>query len=323
MNIIKKQIGWIAGLALIVGVTMLVDRSGTVRAIAFREPFFKGKPASYWKDVLRTEGELGKITEETTDLLGASQALPVLKHCLKDDDPNVRWPATRLLHGVFEWHKVEPILRDLLENDPDPEVKYSALLVFAQMSRNSKDSTPQIAKVAKDDSDAILQTAAHSALWIINENAAFKAGDWQKFHSEEFGFSVMLPGQPVHRVETNANEFGEIETHIYESMLGAAHFTASVALLPDEIRQHYSEADRYDSMAGGYAELLGAKILEDERVQIGEHTGHQVTMDAGAFTQSNRMVIIGDRGYSVSLTLPNQWLGGGAVQFCLDSFTVE
>ncbi len=318
----KKELILAALLFMGVGLAILLDRSGTVKALAVREPFFRGRPASHWREVLRKDGELGKVSRETTELFDEGPILPVLKHCLTDGDPNVRWPATRLLYEVYEWNSVEPLLRDILENDPDPQVKYAALVVFAKMSRNSQQSIPQILVVANDDSDATLQMAAHSALWSIQEETAIQAGNWQEFRSEEFGFSILLPGSPTHDIRKNENEFGEYDTHVFESIIGAAHFAVSVSLIQPEVKDHYSEVDRYDSMAANYGPLLGGNLVSDEEVEVGTHSGRQFVLEHDEFTIVNRMLINGDRGYGVLLTIPGPWFANNALQYCLDSFKV-
>ena len=319
----KKELILAILLFISVGLAMVLDRSGTVKALALREPFYRGRPASYWRDVLRDNGGLGEVTQETVELFGERSALPILKHCLRDEDPNVRWPATRLLYEVYDWNSVEPLLCDILENDPDPQVKYAALIVFAKMNRNSQQSIPHILTVAKDDANGTLQMAAHSALWLIREEAAIQAGNWQEFRSDELGFSIMLPGLPNHKIRKSENEFGEFETHVFESIIGAARFSVSVSLIQPEVKEHYSEVDRYDSMAANFGPMLGGNLVSDEEVAIGMHIGRQFVLEHDEFTVINRMLLNGDRGYSVLLIIPGPWFANNALQYCLDSFKVD
>src|SRR3954447_5065819 len=77
--------------------TALLEPTHTVRGLLAGEPFYRGRPASSWREVLREHGRNGSIPVATAgQFRDAHSALPVLRECARDPDRNVRWPAIAL-----------------------------------------------------------------------------------------------------------------------------------------------------------------------------------------------------------------------------------
>src|SRR5262245_25493215 len=65
------------------------------------EPFYKGRPVRYWREVLRRQGQAGTIPKTPSKLFYGDSALLILLKCARDPDPQVRWPAVSHLGDTW------------------------------------------------------------------------------------------------------------------------------------------------------------------------------------------------------------------------------
>src|SRR4051794_20696669 len=88
----------VAALAALLALVFLEQR-GLISGYARGEIVYKWHSASYWRKVLREDGQNGLISSETEGhlLWGNHEAVPLLLHLARDPDENVRWPALNLL----------------------------------------------------------------------------------------------------------------------------------------------------------------------------------------------------------------------------------
>src|SRR5665213_1198808 len=101
-NDAKNRRRWLAGLACVLllaaAVGAIWEPNRIVRGWLAGEPFFRWRPASYWKEVLRAApGDKPPYRKSRAGLYPKEEALKVLLQCARDSDPNVRRPALYLL----------------------------------------------------------------------------------------------------------------------------------------------------------------------------------------------------------------------------------
>src|SRR5262245_37190176 len=98
-----------------------------VPGILHGESFYHLRPTRYWRELLRKDGQAGRISKETEIHFGDhSETVPVLQQCLRDPDRNVRWPAAYHLARMSWDRKNIPILCDCLHDD-DAEVRFQGI----------------------------------------------------------------------------------------------------------------------------------------------------------------------------------------------------
>jgi hypothetical protein len=128
----RKRWRWLslvaASLLGAAALAVLLEPTGTARALLAGEPFYQGRPARYWREVLRECGRNGHISQETATRFGSTKdALPVLRVCAGDPDRNVRWPAVNLLgQGDAPTQPAREVLVAALD-DEDVEVRLQAV----------------------------------------------------------------------------------------------------------------------------------------------------------------------------------------------------
>jgi HEAT repeat protein len=110
------------------------------------EAFFAGKPTSYWLRNFKHESYLGEAapTGDTGETLrkGGAQSVPVLAQ---------------------------------LAEDPDPDIRYEALIALSLMGPEAKDATPVLATAISREDNSARFLAASEALLRANPAAAVEA----------------------------------------------------------------------------------------------------------------------------------------------------
>src|SRR4051794_8335081 len=94
---------WLALGSLSLGLAVLVaflEPNRIVPGFLAGEPFYRGRPVRYWREVLRSHGRAGSIPKSPSKEFYGDQAMPVLRECARDGDPLVRWPAISHLGGT-------------------------------------------------------------------------------------------------------------------------------------------------------------------------------------------------------------------------------
>jgi hypothetical protein len=175
------------------GLAAFLEPTRTVRGFLAGEAFYRGRPASYWREVLRKQGSSGSIPNATANQFwDGHAAFPVLRACAHDPDRDVRWPAIALLaKGNLRSQQVLEVLLEALD-DMDTGVRLEAIRVLAGWGPMARPAIPALTARLQDQE---LQVAYYAdlALWEIDTAAAVSACGWRSFTSPEYGFSVMLP----------------------------------------------------------------------------------------------------------------------------------
>jgi hypothetical protein len=316
-------IGVVIGLsALALTLAAIYEPTRIVRGLVLREPFFRGLPASYWRDEIRVDGEAGRVKETTIDTFGDLDAVPVLRRCLRDRDPNVRWPSVLLFQHAGFIEDVEPALRNALD-DPDIGVQIQGIRGLTRLRRESLAAIPRLQELAHA-ADVSVRSNAHYALWEIDQNAALTAGAWATFASDEWQFSVELPGKP--EVESTSLEtmYGSAPMHEFSIPFGAAYCIVAVTEYDPQVTRDFSVDERYGMAAEGLAENLGGALAQDESIQQSGLIGREHVVEVkGKATLHTRIFLVGDRSYQINITYPPGFVSPNAVSHYLDSLRID
>jgi hypothetical protein len=260
--------------ALLVGAAVIgaiLEPTGTVPALLAGEPFYRGRPTRYWREVLREEGRSGKISTTTASkFLGGHEAFPVLRECARDSDRNVRWTAITLLgNGGLRTQQLLDLLVEALD-DGDVEVRLKSVGALARWGPMAKQAVPALTARLQDPE---LQVAhfADLVLWHIDPTAAVSACGWRPFTSSEYGFSVMLPGQPEQK-DTPVLE-GQVIAHSFQEWHRGGPYQAPVryvilvAEYSEELVKQSTEEERFQAMKDCAPHFFnGGKVVEEKKV---------------------------------------------------------
>src|SRR4051794_29142717 len=112
-------------LVVVIGAAIFLDPTAVLWGYLKREPFFNGRPATYWHRALKSQDPT--VQKETDEKLkaGGPAAVPVLIVLLteKRDAGDVRWKAAEILGNMgADGADAVPALATALRDD-DPHVR--------------------------------------------------------------------------------------------------------------------------------------------------------------------------------------------------------
>ena len=316
----------VAAIVIAVFVALVVisiyEPTRIMRGLALREAFFNGRPTSYWRDIIRVDGAAGKLADETVDAFDDPSAIPVLRECLADPDPNVRWPTVYLINEAGFIRDIEPAARRALD-DPNIDVKLAGLRVVRRLGREASSTIPKLVDLTSDD-DLNIVAAAHYALWEIDTEEALKAGRWQELQSTKYQFSVVMPGTPEKDEASVQTPYGEAPLHRFSVSFGFARCIVGVSEYSEQVLSDFSVEDRYDSAAEVTADALGGTLARHEPIeQHGQIGRDQLIEVEGKANMHTRVFLIGTRSYQANITYPPGTVSPKAVAHYLDSLRIE
>ncbi len=300
---------WLLRIALVLAFLVVLllaaayDPTHIVPGLLRNEEFFRGYPTSYWREVLRADGEAGEISRATFRRLDNPRAVPVLLLCVEDPDPNVRWPTVFLLEWAGEGSEVEPVIRRALD-DEDLSVRYQAIRALAQMQVVAKRAVPRLIELSRDD-DPQISAAAMYAIWSIDPATASGTGDWQEFTSEEWGFSVTMPGPPTQSDNIVDSPHGPVPRHLFGANYGLGYWFVAVTEYAPEVLEDDSLQDLLKSSAEETAATLGGTLVRCDPVEYDGRLGcEQLINVAGMELSLSRVFPVGDRSYQIGIAVP-------------------
>jgi hypothetical protein len=163
-------------LALTAGVVVVLPGPRwTVLGYLRREPFYEGRPISYWRGQLAANLDAigqGSEPDETGRAFKSfgGRGVPTLADALKDGDRLVRRRAATLLGKLGpQAAEAVPALVDALQ-DSDHEVGYQAILAFEKIGPEASSAIPALNEVAHGTGPNRIY-AVH-AIWRLERRAA-------------------------------------------------------------------------------------------------------------------------------------------------------
>jgi hypothetical protein len=113
---------------------------------------------------------------------------------------------------------------------------------------------------------------------------------WIRFSPAGSGFEIMLPSEPVEKVEKRAN----FTTHMYSSTLGKTVFLISYSDY-QTIPEKALEANRDD-----FNKQMQATLLSSRNVELDGKTGLEFTSEISAANVKSRIFLVGNRLYQMA-----------------------
>jgi hypothetical protein len=308
----------------------LLEPTRTVRGLLAGEPFFRGRSASSWREVLREQGRNGRIPAATVRQFRfhGNEAFGVLRQCAGDPDRNVRWPAIALMRESDL--RTQPVLEVLMSalDDPGLAVRLQAIDTLAGWGPMARQAVPALIARLEDPE---LQAAhfADLALWRIDVPAALTADGWRPFTSSEWGFSVMLPGEPEGAERPPADN-GAV-AHSFQCWHRAGtnqmptRYVVAVVEAPESALKGATDEERLEAMKNCVPVFFaGGDVVEDKRVSLNGLPGRELVIEIkGTGRLRSWHFWVGRRLYAVHLAYKPEFLNEPAATYFLDSFRVE
>jgi hypothetical protein len=313
------------GLCLVLSALLwsVFDPSRIVRGLVAGEPFYQGKPTSYWRRILRADGEQGRISRETEKQFGwHSEGVPVLLDCSRDPDRNVRWPAIYLLRrGNYRNQRILDLLIES-PNDTDSEVRLQAILTLGAWERAAQPAIPVLTTLLQDPINQIAYNA-YDAIWSIDAQAAVKRTGWQRCDSQEWHFSVMLPAAAEQGHEPSMDD-ETVVMHYFKAWRKPSCFVVVVSKYPEVRVKELAEEERLDPARSALVFGLGGKVVRDEPIELQGRKGREYLIEVQDMgLVRGRAYWVGPRFYRVYVASKPEFWNSKLFDYFLDSFRFE
>jgi hypothetical protein len=307
-------------------VAAFVEPNRVVPGLLAGEPFHEWRPARYWREILRADGERGQVSPTTAQTIPPLHSgVDVLTYCARDPDPNVRWPAIALLGRPGHYtHEVLPTVRHALR-DEHLAVRLQAIVVLDRMGTNAFAAIADLVAVMRDDPELQARFFAERALWFINPDAARTAGGWREVSSAEWGFSADFPTAPEEGDIVRETPWGPAKSRFFNAPHGITRCVVIVTDIPEAAVRETTEAQRLDGMRDTAAQSYpGGRLAREEDIELDGHRGREFLIEVPDFGEvRNRVYWVGRRQFGVMVTYKPKYLIPPAAQHFFDSFRIK
>ena len=136
---------------------------------------------------------------------------------------------------------------------------------------------------------ALAVAAGVGVLWKIGNSRAANFA-WQEYNSGDGTYSVMMPGQPAHTVQSTPSSVGELQVHIMTAdMNDAGAFVVMHSDYPRDFTGVPAE-EMLDAAAEGVAEEAEATILSRKSISVEGHPGIELELSVKELKGAGRTV---------------------------------
>jgi HEAT repeats len=262
-------------LVCILLVAALLEPNQIMVGLVLGDDFHDGRPTRYWREILKREGEAGKLSENTVaSFRFRGSGAPVLRMCACDGDRNVRWPAVFLL-GRLARHQnylAVPALRQAL-TDEDREVQLQAIIGLGNLGANAMNASPELVVLLKAPEPQVA-FLADKALWFVNKNLAIKECGWQIFESPRWAFSASFPGPPLEAQQPAMLAADKLTVHSFLAERGVLSCVVAITEYPPDLFNGTDE-ERLDAARDMVLFGLGANLVDDRAIELGNLKGRE------------------------------------------------
>jgi hypothetical protein len=311
----------LAACAVVAAAAACFEPNRVLRGWLAGEPFYRGRPARYWAEALRADGQRGRVTSETEVQFAYAAgyaSMPILQACARNPDVQVRWPAIYLLgNGDIS---PEPPLEIFIEAlaDVAPEVRLQAVLALSRPAGVARSAFPELCSLLRDP-DPEIAHYADLTLWDIDAAAARTATGWRKFTAPQGRFSVMVPEEPAReQVPLSRDAAGTVT--MFSAWHGATRYTIVVAEYPAETvnaTQRFADA-RAVALAG-----MGGTLVHERPVESHGRKGREYLDQVGGMFVRSRLFWARPRLYQILVAYSPEFLNPRAADYFLNSFQLE
>ena len=152
--------------------------------------------------------------------------------------------------------------------------------------------------------------------------------NWQDFSSAEGRFSVLMPGTPKDKSQTENTPLGPITTHISIYSDNDSAFAVSYTEYPPSLMENFNVEKGLDGARNAQLGKFGSALISETPLSYqdtypGRELQMTLTKGDGKHAIRNRMYLIKNRLYQVMIILPKDELfSKDAVKF-MDSFKLQ
>ena len=318
------------GIILVLSMALVVvnDPFQVVSGFARGESFYRGRPASYWREQIVEAISAKSSLQALEAMFENGWASDVLIECANDRDKKVRAISAMLLADSRYSPQVIRTLKRLLK-DPEEIVVKASVQSLVAFGGRSKPAVPELLALA-DGANEYLQPAARTALWSIDQQAAIKLECWEKVDREDLEFSAELPA-PISVDESPvATSSGDLAIARFESQTGLTFYSIAVSeMLPEAVEAMKAEG-WFDEHVRKSAENQQSKAVNQETITHHGQPAYCWTLRKKAsdgpleMDVQIRAIPIGNRLYQAVVVFPtDEPPNGRAVAFFLDSFVIR
>jgi len=168
-------------------------------------------------------------------------------------------------------------------------------------------STHGVCQTKSDDVPAFNTVQYNSTSWIEYKPAGGR-------------FSVLFPGMPAEQIQTIETVLGKLKLHM--SMLLVQHketFAFCLTAYNDLPVQVTGEAAVRKVLDGGRDELFSAKpsrkLIAEKDITLDSHLGREIRFEDGDLNFVQRVFVVTDRTYQVTVGVPNTTRDDEVVKF--------
>lgn len=317
-------IGFLMAVVLAGVLTALSEPTHIVRGLLTGEPFHRERPTSYWREVLRHEGQDGQLSWETVSKFrrNAETAVPVLIGCARDPDRNVRWPAIDLLRqGNFRSQRVLETLIAALD-DGDSEVRLQAIIALSGWSKAARQAIPALSACLQDPEPQVAHYA-DLALWHIDLPAAAAAIGWKPFRSADWQFSVSMPAEPKYEQHPSP-VVDSVTIHGFTAWRGPNAYGVAVSEYPEDFIKSIAEEDRVATGLQMILAITGGNVQAEGSLIVQGRKGYERLIEVeekGLLRQ--RVFWVGSRCYLIQVAGAPKFWNAKAGDYFMESFHFE
>lgn len=150
---------------------------------------------------------------------------------------------------------------------------------------------------------------------IVGFNFYQKQVKWKEFASEEWAFSVMMPGTPTDMIRKQPTAIGSIDIHNFIRRKGGAVYAVSVNNFPIVV-----SAQKLDYVLGGVGgdieKLTNGKVWSQTAIVLGENPGRDIkvrdleigkllTALTGKYDMNMRVYLANSKLYQIMMLTPS------------------
>lgn len=148
---------------------------------------------------------------------------------------------------------------------------------------------------------------------------------WKRVSSTEGSFSILMPGTPIERSQTEITDFGPVDfaQFLFESADGT-EYVVMYADMPEELFEVFAPDEMLDAFAPRIVQKTSGELIHELVVRVDGHEGREVKVrTADGLITKMRGYLVGKRNYQVGVVTSPERQFSPDVQKFLDSFELD
>jgi len=133
----------------------------------------------------------------------------------------------------------------------------------------------------------------------------FVPAHWKEFISTDGSFKVLMPGAPKDVSQPIDNKPGSAVAHLYALTTGTAEYAVGYTPFGRDLETLQSSKTTLDGIRDRILAKENGKLLSEEDISAGGHPGRAMVIEVSDGIFRDRLFLIGNRLYSVTVFMPN------------------